>query len=390
MNLIFESSEGISLLVAAGFGLAFSAVIYPIYIRWLKEKQIEQFIREEGPQSHAAKAKTPTMGGIGFILSTIFMSAIVILNSDLLKPSNLAEVDALAARNNEIAAGLSLVVALACGALGLADDYGKVTSRSNRGLSARFRLIAEMIFGFIFAACIFFLKLPFNVLHLGVDITADNLVPLNYTLPDSIMIVYAIVLIPFLVAATTNAVNLHDGMDGLAGGTSMIVFATLAMLLFITGNAPLAWVAATCSGSLLGFLIYNRYPAKVFMGDTGSLFLGGLMAALVVAGGLTVWFVPLSLIYIVESISVMAQVAYFKLTKPYTPEKPMSSLKLALYKLTHRLPGDGKRLLRMAPIHHHFEAIAAEKGKKEWTVVVWFWLIQIGIASLVCLGFRRW
>jgi phospho-N-acetylmuramoyl-pentapeptide-transferase len=87
---------------------------------------------------------------------------------------------------------------------------------------------------------------------------------------------------------------------------------------------------------------------------------------------------------------VMAQVAYFKLTKPYTPEKPMSTLKLALYKLTHRLPGDGKRLLRMAPIHHHFEAVAAEKGKKEWTVVVWFWLIQIGIASLVCLGFRRW
>lgn len=378
------------MLVAAGFGLAFSALIYPIYIRWLKEKQIEQFIREEGPQSHAAKAKTPTMGGIGFILSTLVMSAIVILNSDLLKGSAVSEADGAAAGINAIAAGLSLLLALACAALGLADDYGKVTSKSNRGLSARFRLIAEVIFGFVFAAAIYFLKLPFNILHLGISIGAENLTPVNYTLTEPMTIVYAIVMVPFLVAATSNAVNLHDGMDGLAGGTAMVVFATLAMLLFITGNAPLAWVAATCSGSLLGFLIYNRYPAKVFMGDTGSLFLGGLMAALVVAGGLTVWFVPLSIIYIVESISVMAQVAYFKLSKPYSPEKPMSTLKLALYKLTHRLPGDGKRLLRMAPIHHHFEAVAAEKGKKEWTVVAWFWLIQIGIASLVCLGFRRW
>lgn len=391
MNPIFQSTDGLSLLVAAGSGLVLSSGIYPFYIAWLKEKQIEQFIREEGPESHAAKAKTPTMGGIGFIIATVIVSTIAILNSDLLVvPTEVfSDIDPLVNRNKAIAAGLCLLVALACAALGLADDYGKVTSRSNRGLSARFRLISELIFGVIFAAALFLLKLPFNVLHLGVIVGPDNLLPSSIAMPEPIAIVYAALLIPFLVAATSNAVNLHDGMDGLAGGTSMVVFATLAFLFFATGNVALAWVAATCAGCLLGFLIYNRYPARVFMGDTGSLFLGGLMAALVAAGGLTIWFVPLSIIYIVESISVMAQVVYFKLTKPFTPEKPMNPLKLALYKLTRRLPGEGKRLLRMAPIHHHFEAIAAEKGKKEWTVVLWFWLIQIGIASLVCLGFTQ-
>lgn len=389
MNPIFQSADGLTLLVTAGLGLVFSAGIYPFYIGWLKEKQIEQFIREEGPESHAAKAKTPTMGGIGFIIAILIVSAIAILNSDLLNaPTEIfSEVDPSTNKNKAIAAGISVLVALACAALGLADDYGKVTSRSNRGLSARFRLLAELAFGALFAGALFLLKIPFNVLHLGVIVGPENLLPSSVALPEPIAIAYAFFAIPFLMAATTNAVNLHDGMDGLAGGTCMVTFATLAFLLFATGNSALAWIAAACGGCLLGFLIYNRYPAKVFMGDTGSLFLGGLMAALVIAGGLTIWFVPLSVIYIVEAISVMAQVACFKLTKPYTPEKPMNPLSLALYKLTHRLPGEGKRLLRMAPIHHHFEAIAAEKGKKEWTVVLWFWLIQIGIASLVCLGF---
>ena len=358
----------------------FSAGIYPFYIRWLKEKQVEQFIREEGPQSHAAKAKTPTMGGIGFILSTIFVSVLAFLRSDM-------AMDGSSEQNKVVAAGLCLVVALACGALGLADDYGKVTSRSNRGLSARFRLMSEVIFGFLFAAALLWLKIPFGTLFLGATVGDNAIMTPSFTLPEPIAFVYAGLVIPFLVAATTNAVNLHDGMDGLAGGTSLVVFCCLAFLLFLTGNSALAWIAIACAGSLLGFLFFNRYPAKVFMGDTGSLFLGGLMAALVAAGGLTIWFVPLSIVYIVESISVMAQVAYFKLTKPFTPEKPMNAIALVLYKLTKRLPGDGKRLLRMAPIHHHFESIAEEKGQKEWTVVVWFWLIQIGIASLVVLGF---
>src|SRR5205085_4570311 len=134
----------------------------------------------------------------------------------------------------------------------------------------------------------------------------------------------------------------------------------------------LAAVAAAGAGSVAGFLIYNRYKASIFMGDTGSLFLGGLMASLVLAGRLEIWFIPLSLIYILETLSVMIQVVYFKLTKDYQPEKAMSGPALVWLKLTRRLPGEGKRIFRMAPLHHHFEAVGAEKGLKEWQVVACF------------------
>jgi phospho-N-acetylmuramoyl-pentapeptide-transferase len=179
-------------------------------------------------------------------------------------------------------------------------------------------------------------------------------------------------------------------MDGLAGGTSFFVFATLAVFLaLVPGGKDLAIVAGATAGALLGFLLYNKFRARIFMGDTGSLFLGALMAGLVVYGGLIVWFIPMALIYIVETISVMSQVVYFKLTKPYTPEKSMSAPALALYKLTHKLPGEGKRLFRMAPIHHHFEAVCSEKGIKEWEVVIWFWIAQALLCALCLFGFSH-
>jgi phospho-N-acetylmuramoyl-pentapeptide-transferase len=125
------------------------------------------------------------------------------------------------------------------------------------------------------------------------------------------------------------------------------------------------------------------------MGDTGSLFLGGMMAALVIAGGIVFWFVPLSLIYIVEALSVIAQRNYFRLTKPYTPEKPMSPVALAFYKVTHKLPGEGKRIFRKTPIHHHFEELLAEKDVPESQVVLYFWLVQLalclGVLAIFCL-----
>jgi phospho-N-acetylmuramoyl-pentapeptide-transferase len=123
------------------------------------------------------------------------------------------------------------------------------------------------------------------------------------------------------------------------------------------------------------------------MGDTGSLFIGGLIAALVIASGTVLYFIPLSLVFIAEAVSVMLQVSYFKLTKSYTPERPMSTPALAVYKLTHRLPGEGKRLFRMAPLHHHFEAVLAEKGVKEWQVVAGFWAVQAVLCLFVLLLF---
>jgi phospho-N-acetylmuramoyl-pentapeptide-transferase len=196
----------------------------------------------------------------------------------------------------------------------------------------------------------------------------------------------------FLVTATTNSVNLHDGMDGLAAGTGMMVLLTLSiMILCASWQFSLVYLAVTAAGSLLGFLFFNRHPAQVFMGDTGSLFVGGLIAGLVIASGLVLYFIPLSLIYIAETVSVMAQVAYFRLTKPYKPPTPMSAPALFWHKLTKRLPGDGKRLFLMAPLHHHFEADligrGIDKDRAEWRVVGGFWLVQLLLCAITLAAF---
>lgn len=349
----------------------FSLVIYPVYIRWLKSKQVEQFIREEGPQSHAVKAKTPTMGGLGFIAGTCIVIAAVLflITPDIL---NVTKRTYLL---------IPLTVGLICSAIGFADDYGKVTSKSNRGISAKTRLLIELATGAALGLALMLIA-PMRPDVILIDLHAQ---PFHYQLPPNtspITIAYFLVLCPFVVAGASNAVNLHDGMDGLAGGTSAVVFACMTYMLWLQEYYGLACITAAVAGSLVAFLFFNRYPAKVFMGDTGSLFLGGLLAAIAYCSGLTFWLIPLGLIYIVEALSVMAQVIYFKLTKPYTGE-PMPPLKLLITKLTKRLPGEGKRLLRMAPIHHHFEAVYGEKGVKEWEVVLWFWLVQLGLCAAV-------
>jgi phospho-N-acetylmuramoyl-pentapeptide-transferase len=261
--------------------------------------------------------------------------------------------------------------ALICGGIGFLDDYAKIRHKTNAGLSAKLRLGSETVIG----ALLGFVLVQFPGPHTGAlyVFASHRLVPL----PMPVFILLA----AFLVAATTNALNLHDGMDGLAAGTSALVLTTLTVMLIMTGHLPLAIISATACGAILGFLAYNKNPAQIFMGDTGSLFIGGLIAALVIASGTVLYFIPLSLIYIGEAVSVMLQVSYFKLTKEYAPDRAMSAPALAIYKLTHRLPGEGKRLFRMAPLHHHFEAVLEEKGVKEWQLVAGFWAVQ----ALLCL-----
>lgn len=363
-------------LAVGGFAFLICVIIYPLYIRWLKAKQVEQFIREEGPQSHATKAKTPTMGGLCFVFGSCLTVSIMLM---LVLPDYLGTT-------RRVYLLLPLVVGLVCSAIGFADDYGKVTSKSNRGLSAKLRLLIELALGLAVGATFMLvpdvtpaLLLPDLQGQVATVPLADNSSPLT--------LLYYLVLCPLVVAGASNSVNLHDGMDGLAAGTSAVVFACLTYMMWLTGTFGLACICAAVCGSLLAFLCFNRYPAKVFMGDTGSLFIGGILAALSIQSGLTFWLIPLGLIYIVEAFSVMAQVVYFKLTKPYTGE-PMPPVKLLITKLTKRLPGEGKRLFRMAPIHHHFEAVYAEKGVKEWEVVLWFWLVQLGLCAVVLLFFK--
>ena len=338
------------------------AILMQPLVRWLKDKQIGQFIREEGPASHSGKASTPTMGGLCFI----FASSV----------STLGWLHFLGAIEPGVL--IVLLVAVLCGMIGLVDDLAKFRRKANRGLSARLRLVLEACLGAFLGLFLMSsgegARLYLTDFHLGMGVQAVMLSPVFYVLTAS-----------FLMAATTNAVNLHDGMDGLAAGTAMQILAVMAIILVGTGQWTLACLAASGAGSVAAFLLFNRYPASIFMGDTGSLFIGGLMAGLAVAGGLELWFIPLALIYIVETISVIAQVVYFKLTKDYKPNLPMSRLALLWLKLTKRLPGEGKRLLRMAPLHHHFESLGADRGLAEWQVVTGFWLAQLVLCAIVLL-----
>lgn len=314
------------------------------------------------------------MGGLCFIFSICAASIIFFAGAKLALPELLRSAIVLGA-------------AVLCGLLGLADDYGKIASRSNAGISGKTRLAFEFGLGLALGAGLYFLKLTPDLI-LWMDASGARVI--SWHMPGIYELAYDFLLLPFLYAATSNALNLHDGMDGLCAGTSSILFATLALMLAACAFTGLSWLSAASLGALLGFLIYNKYKAKIFMGDTGSLFIGACFAGLVASSGLLLWFIPLALIYIVETLSVILQVAYFKLSKPYEPEKKMAAPALVLYKLTHKLPGEGKRLFRMAPIHHHFEALAGEAGKKEWQVVIWFWLVQLLICgTLLALFMRR-
>lgn len=368
----------VTALLAALSSFIVCALTYPFYIKWLRDKQIQQFIRKEGPAAHAAKSKTPTMGGLCFMVVIPLVSLVLLWRSGLPAQNS---IDA-------IKTYLVLGTAFACGLLGLADDFGKVTSRSNKGISGKLRLACEFGLGLLIGASLLLFQTPIEII-LGFNLKDANAVVLTH-LPKTLELLYMFVLVPFIMAATSNALNLHDGMDGLCGGTSFLVFCSFVfMLLFVSHCESLVWISSAAAGAMLAFLIFNRNPARIFMGDTGSLFIGALMAGIVVFSGLTLWFIPLALIYIVETLSVMAQVAYFKLTKPHAAEINKSGFSLLIYKLTHKLPGEGKRLFRMAPIHHHFESLAAEKGMKEWEVVALFWFAQFCICCLTIIAFHR-
>ncbi|MBN8658965.1 MAG: phospho-N-acetylmuramoyl-pentapeptide-transferase [Candidatus Obscuribacter phosphatis] len=363
----------VAIFLPAFCSMALTAAILPFYIKRLKDLQINQFLREEGPKSHAHKAKTPTMGGLTFIFAT----TAVCLAVSFFKPLSLTAIAVV-------------ITGALCGVVGVLDDSAKVINKANKGIPGQLRLLIETILGALLAFIIAWqghgaLVLPEFLLQSFPALASHTGTPFGFV---ALPLLLLVPLGAFLAAATTNAVNLHDGMDGLAAGTSCQVFALLSVLLYETGQSELATIAATAAGALLGFLFFNKNPAKIFMGDTGSLFIGGLMSCLVLAGGLLIWFVPLAAIYIAETLSVMIQVVYFKLTKPYTPEKAMSKLALIKLKLTKKLPGEGKRLFRMAPLHHHYEAVYSEKGVSEWQVVAAFWAVQFLLCLIVLVGFE--
>ena len=301
-----------------------SAVLTSVEIPILQNKQFQQFIREEGPQSHLSKAGTPTMGGIAIVATLVFIT--------------------IAAGNITMDTFAMLVVTLLFTAIGFFDDYIKVAKKHNLGLRAWQKLVLQILFAGALAV--------YMVMFSGYG--TDVWIPIidKYVDFGALYIPFVI----FVVVAMANAVNLTDGLDGLSSGVTVQVaflFGTVAVSFGHTSG--MNFCAALC-GACLGFLFFNKFPAKLFMGDTGSMALGGALAAAAIIMKVEFLLPIAGFIYVLEALSVIIQVGSFKLT--------------------------GKRVFKMAPIHHHFE----ECGMKEQHVVIMFWVVALiccGIAALI-------
>lgn len=320
-NINPESSLILPLGVCAVICGALGYGVVPL-LRWLKTGQ---FIQEDGPQTHLKKAGTPTMGGIFFVP----VAVIVALIWSNFNPQVIAVA----------------CVTLAYMAIGWVDDWQILRQKSNKGLTPRMKLILQITVAALFCLWMLWTQ-PANLTQI--------------TLPGNLVISLGWlfwILAGFVLVAESNATNLTDGVDGLAAGTGALAFLGLAAIV-APNNPDLALFCACLSGGCLGFVGHNRNPAKVFMGDTGSLALGGALAAVgLVSGNLWGLFI-ISGIFFVESLSVIAQVVYYKATKG--PD------------------GVGKRLLKMAPIHHHLELT----GWSETQIVGSFYLINTILSIL--------
>jgi phospho-N-acetylmuramoyl-pentapeptide-transferase len=322
MNNLFNSVIIYSILAS----FLISTILGPLFIPLLHRLKFGQNIREEGPKSHQKKAGTPTMGGIVFIVSTIIVMVLGVKD-----PSDEAMI--------------ALYALIAFGFIGFLDDFLKILRKKNLGLRAYQKMILLVVFSTIFA------YYAYSNSNIGTRI----IVPFSKVTVD-----LGIWYIPFIVlffAATTNGVNLTDGLDGLATSVTLLVMTFFTVVSFGMGSYTLSRFCVIVAGGLLGFLRINAFPARVFMGDTGSLALGGAVAATAMMLKLPLIVIIVGGIYVMETLSVILQVASFKLT--------------------------GKRIFKMAPLHHHFEL----KGWHETKVVSIFSIVTVVLCLIAFLSF---
>jgi len=347
--------------------LVISFVVGPKMIVWLARMKIGQAVRDDGPQTHLTKAGTPTMGGALILVS---IGITTLLWGDL---------------DNRFV-WVVLLVTLGFGAVGWIDDWRKVVYRNPRGLPARAKLAWQSLIGIVAAVYLAFsVSAPDNAkfaqmffawmqsgFPLNLPPKADLIVPFFKTISYPLGVWGFIALSYFVIVGTSNAVNLTDGLDGLAIMPTVMIAGALGIFAYVTGNAifarylgfphipgagELAVICGAIAGAGLGFLWFNAYPADVFMGDVGALAIGAALAAIAVIVRQEIVLLIMGGVFVMETVSVMMQVASFKMT--------------------------GKRIFRMAPIHHHFEL----KGWPEPRVIVRFWIISvvlvlIGLATL--------
>ncbi len=307
-------------LIAGMAAMLITIFVGPRFIEYLRVKEFGQQIREEGPQEHHAKAGTPTMGGLIVFLG-IAVPYLVLSERD---------IESLAVFG----------VALGCAAIGFADDVIKITKRRSLGLSARYKLVAQI------------------ALAVGLWYVATEEVGLETQIQSRVFdaeldvgpVAY-VVFIFLVIAGASNAVNLTDGLDGLAAGSCAIVFLAFTAITITSGQESLAILSACLVGASVGFLWFNAFPASIFMGDTGSLGLGGAIGAMAVMTQTELLLIVLGGIFVIEALSVALQVIFFKLTR--------------------------RRIFLMAPIHHHFELLAWSETK----IMLRFWIV-----AAVCAG----
>ena len=309
------------ILIAGMAAMLICIFLGPRFIEYLRLKEFGQHIREEGPQEHHEKAGTPTMGGL-IVFTAIAIPYLVLSDRD---------TQSLAVFG----------VALGCAAIGFADDFLKIVRRRSLGLSARYKLLfqAALATGLWYVA----------KHSVGLDSSLElRISDASLDIPDA---VYPVVIF-LVIAGSSNAVNLTDGVDGLAAGCCAIVLLAYTAITFITsGEHDLSLLSATLVGGCIGFLWFNSFPASIFMGDTGSLGLGGAIGALAVMTQTEILLIITGGIFVIEALSVALQVAAFKAFR--------------------------RRVLLMAPVHHHFELLAWSETK----IMLRFWII-----AAVCAG----
>ena len=318
-------SRMIYLLQTAGLAFVVAVLIAPGIIRKLRELKFGQKILEDGPTWHKNKQNTPTMGGVIFVIA---MTLAVLTTL----PTMIAEHD----WRPLVMLGLSLVF----GFIGMVDDWTKIKKKQNKGLTALQKLLLQI------AAAVLFLV----VMRVGGYLSANLYIPfvgVTLRLPWLVYLLFSVV----VILGADNAVNLTDGIDGLCASVTLMVALFFSVVFLRDGNGA-ATFALALSGGLLGFFLFNKNPARVFMGDTGSLFLGGAVCAMAFAYDMPLILVPVGLVSIIETLSVILQVGDFKLTH-------------------------GKRIFKMAPYHHHLEM----SGWSEWKIVI----VASAVTAVLCM-----
>ncbi|PKG22129.1 phospho-N-acetylmuramoyl-pentapeptide-transferase [Niallia nealsonii] len=304
-------------------GFLITVLLSPIFIPFLRRLKFGQSIREEGPKSHQKKSGTPTMGGLMILLSVTITT--LVMTGKFSEPTSKTFI--------------LLFVLLGFGLLGFLDDFIKVVMKRNLGLTSKQKLLGQIII-----SVVVYFVLKQTEFSTAVSIPfVDKSIDLGF---------FYVLFIIFWLVGFSNAVNLTDGLDGLVSGTAAISFGAFAVLAWSQSQYEISIFAVSIVGAVLGFLVFNAHPAKVFMGDTGSLALGGAIAAIAILTKLEIILILIGGVFVIETLSVILQVISFKST--------------------------GRRIFRMSPLHHHYELV----GWSEWRVVVTFWSVGLLFAAL--------